>query len=126
LRLSDIESKLSPVIETYLKEVYPYLRGKPYPAIICFDDPQFKAALKVRDTKTSVKAAYNIPTNTLYFRNKPIEAAIAHESEHWAQTYRIGPDSFIEQMQVEKVYREYEDAADQASQKNAHLLTGKY
>jgi len=109
-----------------MKDVYPHLQDKPYPVAICLDDAQFKAALKVRDRKTTVKAAFNIPTNTLYFRNSPIETAVAHELEHWAQVQRAGADVYIERLQLEINFREYEKSADDVALTNAHKLTGKY
>lgn len=126
MRLGDIESKLSLVIEGYMKEVYSYLQDKPYPVAICLDDTQFKVALKVHDRKTIAKAAYNIPTNTLYFRNRPIETSVAHELEHWAQAQRAGPDVYIEQLQLERTFLEYEKSADEVALGNAHKLAGKY
>ena len=126
MRLGDIELKLSSAIGAYLKEVYPYLQDKPYPVAICLDDTQFKVALKVRDRKTTAKAAYNIPTNILYFRNTPIEISLAHELEHWAQAQRAGPDVYIEQLQSVRTFLEYEKSADEVALGNAHKLTGKY
>lgn len=126
MRLGDIESKLSPAIGAYLKDVYPSLQDKPNPAVICLDDVQFKAALKIRDRKTTAQAAYNIPANELYFRNRPFETAVTHELEHWAQAQKAGPDVYIEQLQSERTFREYEKSADAAATENAPKLTGKY
>ena len=126
MRLTDIESKLSPVIKAYLKDAYPHLQDKSYPVVICLDDVQFKATLRVRDRKTMLRGAYNIPNNTMYFRNRPTETAVAHEVEHWAQAQMVGPKVIIEQMQSEKTFREYEKSADDAASTNVHKLTGKY
>lgn len=126
MRLGDIESTLSSVIEAYLKEIYSYLRDKPCPAVICLDDAQFKATLKVRDRKTIANAAYNIPTNTLYFRSRPIETSVAHELEHWAQAQRAGADVYLEQLQSEETFLEYEKSADEVALGNAFKLSGKY
>lgn len=126
MRLGDIESKLSPAIGAYIEDVYHYLRGKPYPEVLCLDDAQFKAALKVRDRKTEARGAYNIPANKLYFRNRPPEGAVSHELEHWAQAQRVGPDVYIEQLQLVINFLNYEIAADVAATENAHKLTGKY
>ncbi len=109
-----------------MKDVYSYLQYKPYPVAICLDDAQFKAALKVRDRKTVANAAFNILTNTLYFRNRPIETAVAHELEHWAQAQRAGPDVYLEQLQSVRTFLEYEKSADEVALGNAHKLTGKY
>lgn len=109
-----------------MKDAYPYLQDKPYPVVICLDDAQFKVALKVRDRKTTPKAAYNIPDNTLYFRNRPVETAVAHELEHWAQAQRAGSDVYIEQLQSVKTFLEYERSADEVALGNAHKLMGKY
>jgi len=73
-----------------------------------------------------LRGAYNIPNNTMYFRNRPTETAVAHEVEHWAQAQMVGPKVIIEQMQSEKTFREYEKSADDAASTNAHKLTGKY
>jgi len=81
----------------------------------------------VRDSKTSnVKSAYIIAINTIYFRNEPAEITIAHELEHWAQAQRVGPALYLEQLQSEKAFREFEESADATSRINAHKLTGKY
>lgn len=126
MRLGDIESKLSPVIEAYIKEVYPDLKDKPYPAVICLDDIQFKATLKVRDRKTKAQAGYNIPNNTLYFRNGPIEISVAHEVEHWAQAQRIGPDVYLERLHSGSSSAKYEREAEFMAWRKSHKLTGKY
>lgn len=126
MRLDDLEAKLSPAIGAYIKDVYPSLQDKPYPEVICLEDKQFKAFLKVRDTATTVKAAYSIPTNVLYFRSRPGETAVAHETEHWAQAQRVGPDVYIEQIQALDTFLKYEKSADDVALANAHKLTGKY
>jgi len=126
VRLDDIEAKLSPAIGEYIKDVYHSLRDKPYPGVLCLDEVQFKATLKVRDRKTTPEAAYNIPNNTLYFRNRPTEDGVAHELEHWAQAVKMGPDAFIEWLQSEKNFREIEQASREAALANRHKLTGKY
>jgi len=127
LRLEGLEQKLIPVIEGYIKEVYTVLQDKPHPVILCYEDHQFKTTLNVRDSrKSSVKSAYIMLINTLYFRNKPTEFAIAHELEHWAQAQRAGPDVYIDQLQSERTFLEYEKSADEAALENAHKLMGKY
>ena len=127
MRLDGLEQKLIPVIEGYIKEVYTVLQDKPHPVILCYDDHQIKTTLNVRDSrKSSVKSAYTILINTLYFRNKPTEFAIAHELEHWAQAQRAGPDVYIEQLQSWRTFLEYEKSADEVALGNAHKLTGKY
>lgn len=126
MRLGDIESKLLPAIGTYLKDAYPDLQDKPSPVVICLDDIQFKATLKVRDRKTIAEAAYNIPDNALYFRNRPAEKSVAHELEHWAQSQRVGADVYIEQLQSERAFLKYERSADDVALANAHKLTGIY
>ena len=127
MRLEGLEQKLIPVIEGYIKEVYTVLQDKPHPVILCYDDHQFKTTLSVRDSrKSSVKSASTILINTLYFRNKPTELAIAHELEHWAQAQRVGPDVYMEQLQSERTFLEYEKSADDVALTNAHKLTGKY
>ena len=127
MRLEGLEQKIIPIIKGYIKEVYTVLQDKPHPVILCYDDHQFKKTLNVRDSKkSSIKSAYTIPINTLYFRNKPAEFAIAHELEHWAQAQRVGPDVYLEQLQSERTFREYEKSADDVSLTNAYKLTGKY
>lgn len=127
MRLEDLEQKLIPVIESYIKEVYIVLQDKPKPVILCYDDHQFKTTLKIRDSrKPTIKAAYTIPINTLYFRNMPAKQAVAHELEHWAQAQRVGPDVYIEQLQSERTFREYEGSADYMAFMNADKLTGRY
>ena len=127
MRLEGLEQKLITVIKGYIKDVYTVLQFKPHPVILCYDDHQFKTTLNLRDSrKSSVKSAYTTLLNTLYFRNKPTELAIAHELEHWSQAQRAGPDVYIEQLQSEKTYREYEKSAVDAALANAHKLTGKY
>jgi len=127
LRLEGLEQKLIQVISGYIKEVYTVLQDKPHPVILCYDDHQFKTTLNVRDSrKSSVKSAYTILINTLYFRNKPIDLAIAHELEHWAQAQTAGSDVYIEQLQSERPFLEYEKSADDVALANAHKLTGKY
>ena len=127
MRLDDLEENLTPVIKGYIKEVYTALNDKPHPAILCYDDHQFKKNLNIRDSKkSSVKAAFTIPINTVYFRNKPTESAIAHELEHWAQAQSLGPETYIEQLQSEEAFLKYEKSADNAALTNAFKLTGKY
>lgn len=127
MRLEGLEQKLIPVIEGYIKEVYTVLQDKPHPVILCYDDHQTKTTLNVRDSReSSVKSAYTIPINTIYFRNKPTEFAIAHELEHWAQAQRAGPDVYIEQLQSWKTLLEYEKSAGDVALANAHKLIGKY
>jgi len=127
LRLEGLEQKIIPIIKGYIKEVYTVLQDKPHPVILCYDDHQFKTTLNVRDSKkSSIKSAYTVLINTLYFRNKPAEFAIAHELEHWAQAQRVGPDVYLEQLQSERTFREYEKSADDVSLTNAYKLTGKY
>ena len=109
-----------------MKDAYPDLLDKPCPAVLCLDDKQFKAALNVRDSKTTAQGAYNIHGNALYFRNRPAETALAHELEHWAQAQRVGPDEYIDQLQSERAFREYEKLADDIASTNAHKLTDKY
>ena len=126
MRQGDIEARLSPAIGVYIKDAYPDLHDKPYPVVRCLDGDQFKAALKVRDGKTTVRAAYNIPTNALYFRKRPDERHVAHELEHWAQAQRVGPNVYIEQLQSESTFLEYEKSADDVALTNAPKLVGKY
>ena len=116
MRLECLEQKLIPVIEGYIKEVYTALNDKPPPVILCYDDHQFKKNLNIRDSKkSSVKAAFTIPINTVYFRNTPTEFAIAHELEHWAQAQSLGPETYIEQLQSEEAFLKYEKSADNAA-----------
>ena len=127
MRLEGLEQKLITVIKGYIKEVYAALQDKPHPVILCYDDYQFKTTLNVRDSrKSSVKSAYTIPINTLYFRNKPTELALSHELEHWAQAQTLGPDVYIEQLQEERTFQEFEKSAEDVAFTYAHKLTGKY
>jgi len=127
LRLDGLEQNLTPVIKGYIKEVYTALNDKPHPVILCYDDHQFKKNLNIRDSKkSSVKAAFTIPINTVYFRNKPTEFAIAHELEHWAQAQSLGPEAYIEQLQSEEAFLKYEKSADDVALTNTTKLAGKY
>ncbi len=116
-----------PAIDLYVKDVYPDLHDKPLPQVLCCDDHQFKKALNVRDSKKSgVEAAYIIPANTIYFRNRPLTVGIAHEMEHWAQAMRLGSDVYVEELQNEALFRQYERRCDEVALANAHRLAGKY
>lgn len=117
-----LEIKVLSVIEVFVKEIYPQLKGKPVPAVICMDDHQFKKTLNVRDTSTGARAAYHIPSNTLYFRNRPDANAIAHEVAHWAQAQTLGPEEYIERNQDLRTYLNFEYEAIAAAKKHASLI----
>lgn len=125
MRLHDVEQEITPTLEEYIHEVYARHEGKPPPTVIVLDDAQFKKAFKTRDTKMGKKlGGYTIPTNTLYFRNRPGPLAVAHELEHWSQAQTVGPETYIEHLQSEKAFREYEAAAEAVAAREAHRLSG--
>jgi len=94
LRLDDVEAALIPLLQSYITEVYPDHRDKPLPSLIVLDDVQFKRALKVRDSKKS-----------------SVKSA-------------YGILENIEQLQDERVFREYEERCRLVADREAHRLSG--
>lgn len=126
MRLEDVEQEIIPTLEGYIHEVYARHRDKPLPTVVVLDDAQFKKALNVRDSKkSSAKSGYTPATNTVHFRNRPDVIAVAHELEHWSQAQTVGPEIYIEQLQSEKTFREYEAAAEAVAAREAHRLPGE-
>jgi len=136
LRLLAKEVPLKEAILSYIKDVYPDIKGE-LPDVRVLDDEQlWKEIPGLR-----VWAFYDVTRNTLYFiggpspatiarepgieifyRGIPARYTVAHEVEHWAQAQRVGPELYMKQVETEEGYLEYERAADEMGLANAPRL----
>ncbi|MBA7605568.1 hypothetical protein ES703_12701 [subsurface metagenome] len=136
MRLLAKEVPLKEAILSYIKDVYPDIKGE-LPDVRVLDDEQlWKEIPGLR-----VWAFYDVTRNTLYFiggpspatiarepgieifyRGIPARYTVAHEVEHWAQAQRVGPELYMKQVETEEGYLEYERAADEMGLANAPRL----
>jgi len=136
LRLLDKEIPLKKAILSYIREVYPDIKGE-LPDTRVLDDEQFWKEIP----GLKVWAFYDVTGNILYFIGGPspdtiarepgVELyysgipdrySVAHEVEHWAQAQRVGPEQYMKQLEDRDVYLEYESAADEVALANAPKL----
>jgi len=136
LRLLDKETPLKKAILSYIREVYPDIKGG-LPDTRVLDDEQLWKEIP----GLKVWAFYDVTRNTLYFIGGPspdtiarepgveryyigipTRYSVAHEVEHWAQAQRVGPEQYMKEVENREVYLEYERAADEVALANAPKL----
>ncbi len=136
MRLLDKEAPLKKAILSYIREVYPDIKGE-LPDTRVLDDEQLWKEIP----GLKVWAFYDITRNTLYFiggpspntiarepgielyyTGIPARYSVAHEVEHWAQAQRIGPERYIKLLENREIYLKYERVADEVALANAPRL----
>ena len=136
MRLLAKETPLEKAILSYIREVYPDIRGELPDTRVLDDEQLWKEIPGIK-----VWAFYDVTRNTLYFIGGPSPAtvarepriepyysgipsrySVAHEVEHWAQAQRVGPEQYMKQLENHEIYLEYERAADEIGLANAPRL----